>query len=50
MKTMKILINKSVYFGRLVLQLCKILLYEFWYGYIKSKYGEKAKQKISLYA
>ena len=33
--------NKPVYlrFSRLEL----ILMYEFWYGYIKPKYGEKAK-------
>ena len=35
--------NKSVYLGLSILELSKILMYEFWYGYVKSKYGEKAK-------
>ena len=40
--------NKPVYLGLSILQLRKILMYEFckiiiWYDYVKSKYGEKAK-------
>ena len=26
-----------------MLELSKILMYEFWYDYVKPKYGEKAK-------
>ena len=26
-----------------ILKLSKILMYEFWYDYVKPKYGEKAK-------
>ena len=26
-----------------ILELIKILMYEFWYDYVKWKYGEKAK-------
>ena len=26
-----------------ILELNKMLIYEFWYGYVKPKYGEKAK-------
>ena len=42
-KITEILMNKPVYLGLSILELSKILMYEFWYGYVKSKYGEKAK-------
>ena len=35
--------NKPVYLGLLTLELSKILMYEFWYDYVKLKYDEKAK-------
>ena len=35
--------NKSVYLGLSVPELSKILMYEFWYDYVKLKYGEKVK-------
>ena len=35
--------NKPVYLGFLILELSKILMYEFWYNYVKPKYSEKAK-------
>ena len=35
--------NKPVCLGLSILELCKILMYEFWYDYVKPKYGEKAK-------
>ena len=35
--------NKPVYLGLLIMQLNKALIYEFWYDYLKPKYGEKAK-------
>ena len=35
--------NKPVYLGLSILELSKILMYEFWYNYVKSKYGEKPK-------
>ena len=38
-----ILTNKPVYLGRSILKLSKILMYEFWYHYVKLKSGEKAK-------
>ena len=35
--------NKPVYLGLSILELSKILMYEFWYDYVKPKYGKKAK-------
>ena len=35
--------NKHVYLGLSILELSKILMYEFWYDYVKPKYSEKAK-------
>ena len=35
--------NKPVCLGLSVLELSKILRYEFWYDFVKPKYGEKAK-------
>ena len=43
MKKTEILMNKPVYLGLSILALSKILMYEFWYDYVKLKYGEKAK-------
>ena len=43
MKKAEILVNKPVYLGLSILELSKILMYEFWCDYIKSKYDEKAK-------
>ena len=39
----EILMNESVCLGLSILELSKILMYEFWYDYVKPKYGEKAK-------
>ena len=35
--------NKSVYLGLSTLENSKILVYEFWYDYIKLKYQQNAK-------
>ena len=35
--------NKLTYLGLSILELIKILIYKFWYDYVKPKYGEKAK-------
>ena len=35
--------NKPDYFGHSILELSKILMYEFWHDYVKPKYGEKAQ-------
>ena len=43
MKNIEVLTNKPVYLGLSILELSKILMYEFWYGYVKPKYGKKVK-------
>ena len=35
--------NTPVHLGLSILELNKILMYEFWYDYVKPKYGEKSK-------
>ena len=35
--------NKPGYLRLSVLESSKILIYEFWYDYVKPKYGEKVK-------
>ena len=42
MEKTKILMNKPVCLGLSILELSKILMYEFWYDYVKPKY-EKEK-------
>ena len=41
-KKPQILVNKPVYLGLSVLQISKIVMYEFWYDYLKPKYRDKA--------
>ena len=43
MKKTKIKMIKPIYLGMSVLDISKTLMYEFWYDYIKPKYGDKAK-------
>ena len=43
MKKLKIFVNKPVSLGLSVLEITKIVIYEFWYDFIKPKYREKAK-------
>ena len=53
MKKMQIPMNKPVHLGFSILELSRILMYEFWYDYIKTKYGEKSKlcymDRVSLH-
>ena len=34
--------NKPIYLGQAILDISKTLMYEFWYDYIKPRYGDKA--------
>ena len=43
MKKTQILMNEPVYLGLTILDLSKTAMYEFWYDYIKPKYGENTK-------
>ena len=43
MRKTQILMNKPVYFSLSILDLSKTVLYEFWYDYVKPKYGENVK-------
>ena len=43
MKKTQLVMNKPVYLGLSVLELSKILMYEFWHNYVKPRYGEKSK-------
>ena len=43
MRKTEILMNKPIYLGLPILEITEILLYEFWYDYVKPKYGEKVK-------
>ena len=43
MKKTEVKINKPVYLGQAILDINKTLIYEFWYDYIKLKYGDKAR-------
>ena len=42
-KKAQILMNKPNYLGLSILDLSKTVIYEFWYNYVKPKYGENAK-------
>ena len=43
MKKVSIKMNKPIYLGHAILDISKTLMYEFWYNYIKPKYGDKAR-------
>ena len=43
MKKQRYLFNKPVYLGLSILELSKMLMFEFWYDYVKPKYDGKAK-------
>ena len=36
--------NKPVYFGLLIVEISKTLIYEFWYYFIKLKYQNNAER------
>ena len=43
MKKREVYMNKLIYLGQVILDLSKILMYEFWYDYLKPKYGKNIK-------
>ena len=43
MKKVKVKINKPIYLGLSILELSKIIMYEFWNDYVKSKYMDNAR-------
>ena len=43
MKKVKVKMNKPIYLGLSILDISKITMYEFWYDFMKSKYGNRAK-------
>ena len=43
MNKMKVKKNKPIYLGLSILDISKILMYEFWYDYMKPKYGNDVK-------
>ena len=38
--------NKPVYLGLSILELSKILMYEFWYDYVNPKYSQKEQNCV----
>ena len=43
MKRTRMFMNKPVYLGLSILEISTIVMYEFWYDYMKEKYREKVK-------
>ena len=43
MKKTKVKMNKPIYLGLSILKINKILMYEFWYDYMKLEYGDNVK-------
>ena len=43
MKKMKVKMNKPIYLGLSILEISKTTMYEFWYDYMKRKYGDMVK-------
>ena len=43
MKRTKVKMNKPIYLGLSILEISKILMYEFWYDYMKPKYEDNVK-------
>ena len=43
MKKTKVKMNKPIYLGLSILEISKILMYEFWYDYMKPRYANNVK-------
>ena len=48
MNKTRVKINKSIYVGLSILDISKILMYEFWYDYMKPKYGNDVTNRRFL--
>ena len=48
MKKTRAWMNKTIYLALLLIDICKMTLIEFWYDYVKTKYGQNAElwQKV----
>ena len=44
MKKAEVKINKPIYLGQAILDISKTLMYEFWYDYLKRKYGDNVRK------
>ena len=42
MKKIKVIMNNPIYLGMSIVDISKTLMYQFWYDYIKLKYGDRA--------
>ena len=43
MNKTKVKMNKPIYLGLSILEISRLLMYEFWYDYMKPKYGNNLK-------
>ena len=43
MRKVEVKMNKPIYLGQAILDISKIIMYEFWYDYINPKYGDKTR-------
>ena len=43
MKKAEVKMNKPIYLGQAILDISKTLMYEFWYDYLKPKYGDNIR-------
>ena len=43
MKKVKVKMKKPIYLGLSILEISKIIMHEFWYDYVKKKYGDMVK-------
>ena len=43
MKKVKVKMKKPIYLGLSILEISKVIMYEFWYDYVKNKYGDMVK-------
>ena len=46
MRKTEVKMNKPIYLGQAIIDISKTLMFEFWYDYIKPKYGDNAKTML----